>query len=98
MNSATSLSKFGWLSLELCQRFGQAVRDLRRLLPLSLRISLMSWLPGTHSALPAFDHAHHQPQHLGNLRAAIHQIAEEDHLSPFGMANLVVRDARRHRS
>ena len=37
----------------------------------------MSWLPGTHGRVPGRGHAHREPQHVGRVRAAVDQVADE---------------------
>ena len=68
------------LLLELLQRLGQPVRDLHVLAP-QLAHQLHVVVAGHAERRSGLDHAHHQPQHVGNLRPAVHQVAEEDRLA-----------------
>jgi hypothetical protein len=57
--------------------------------PRSLRISFVSWLPGTAERSCRPLHAHHDLQHVRYLRAAIDEVAEENRLASFRMVDFV---------
>ena len=70
-------------AVELRQRLREAVRDLH-IPPAQFPHQFHVVIAGHAERIAARDHPHHQPQHGGNLRPAIDEIADEDRLPAVG--------------
>jgi hypothetical protein len=78
------LAKLGRLGLQLRQRLGQPMADLH-IAPAQLLHQLHIVVARHRQRLPGHDHGHHQAQHARRARAAIHQVAQKNHLAAGGV-------------
>ena len=69
--------RIGRLGRQLRERLGEAM-VIWTLRPRSLRDQLVLVVARARQSRARRDHAHHQPQHAGRVRAAVDQVADED--------------------
>ncbi|GEM_PF-5104843 len=83
---ADRLPELSGLTVELGDGVSQAVRDLD-VAPLELAHQLHVVVARRAEGVSGLDHAHDEPQDIGDLRPAVDDVAEEDGLASLGMAS-----------